>query len=60
AYARAFGASGEVVADTAEFAPAFERAMKAGRPALIEIRIDPEAISPNTTLQAIRKAAVAR
>ncbi|MEO8386161.1 MAG: thiamine pyrophosphate-binding protein [Betaproteobacteria bacterium] len=60
AYARAFGASGEVVCNTAEFAPAFERAMNVGRPALIEIRIDPEAISPNTTLQAIRKAAVAR
>ena len=57
AYARAFGASGEVVVNTAEFAPAFERAMKAGKPALIEIRIDPEAISPNTTLQAIRAAA---
>ena len=57
AYARAFGASGEVVLNTAEFAPAFERAMKAGKPALIEIRIDPEAISPNTTLQAIRAAA---
>ena len=57
AYARAFGASGEVVESTAEFAPALERAMKAGKPALIEIRIDPEAISPNTTLQAIRAAA---
>ncbi len=57
AYARAFGAHGEVVEATAEFAPAFERAMKAGKPALIEIRIDPEAISPNTTLQAIRAAA---
>ncbi len=57
AYARAFGASGEVVMNTAEFAPAFERALKAGKPALIEIRIDPEAISPNTTLQAIREAA---
>ncbi len=57
AYARAFGAHGEVVATTAEFAPAFERATKAGKPALIEIRIDPEAISPNTTLQAIREAA---
>ena len=57
AYARAFGASGEVVESTAEFAPALARAMKAGKPALIEIRIDPEAISPNTTLQAIRAAA---
>jgi acetolactate synthase-1/2/3 large subunit len=57
AYARSFGASGEVVENTSEFAPAFERAIKAGKPALIEIRIDPEAISPNTTLQAIRAAA---
>ena len=58
AYARAFGASGEVVVNTAEFAPAFARALNAGRPALIELRIDPEAISPNTTLQAIRDAAL--
>ena len=58
AYARAFGASGEVVERTAEFAPAFERAMGAGKPALIEVRIDAEAISPNTTLQAIRDAAM--
>jgi len=58
AYARAFGARGEVVENTAEFAPAFERAMKAGKPALIEVRIDAEAISPNTTLQAIRDAAM--
>ena len=57
AYARAFGAHGELVENTAEFAPAFGRAVKAGKPALIEIRIDPEAISPNTTLQAIRAAA---
>ena len=58
AYARAFCASGEVVETTAQFAPAFARAMQAGKPALIEIRIDPEAISPNTTLEAIRAAAL--
>lgn len=54
AYARAFGAHGETVEKTAEFAPAFERAMKAGRPALIELRLDPEAITPRTTLSRIR------
>ncbi len=59
AYARAFGAHGEVVENTAEFAPAFDRAIKVGKPALIEIRIDSEAISPNTTLQAIRDGAIA-
>ena len=54
AYARAFGAHGELVEDTAQFAPALERALGAGRPALIEIRLDPQAITPNTTLDAIR------
>src|SRR5947208_2742304 len=40
AYARAFGAHGETVTRTAEFAPAFERALSAGKPALIELAID--------------------
>jgi acetolactate synthase-1/2/3 large subunit len=57
AYAQSFGAHGEIVASTEEFAPALERAFNAGRPALIEIRLDPEAITPNATLSAIRKAA---
>lgn len=56
AYARSFGAHGEVVERTADFAPAFERALTAGRPALLELRVDPEAITPRTTLSAIRAA----
>lgn len=56
-YARSFGAHGECVTSTEEFAPAFERALDAGKPALIELQIDPEAITPNTTLSAIREAA---
>jgi acetolactate synthase-1/2/3 large subunit len=54
AYARAFGAHGETVAETAEFAPAFERCVAAGKPALIEVRIDPQAITTQTTLDALR------
>jgi acetolactate synthase-1/2/3 large subunit len=57
AFATAFGAHGELVETTEQFGPALERAMKAGKPALIEIRIDPEAITPNATLQSIRNAA---
>jgi acetolactate synthase-1/2/3 large subunit len=53
-YARAFGTYGEVVTETAGFAPAFERALAAGGPALLELRVDPDAISPRTTLSAIR------
>jgi acetolactate synthase-1/2/3 large subunit len=60
AYARAFGAHGEVVEKTAEFAGAFERALSAGRAALLELRVDPEAITPKTTLTAIREAALER
>ncbi|HEX9390304.1 MAG TPA: thiamine pyrophosphate-binding protein [Usitatibacteraceae bacterium] len=58
AYARSFGAHGETVEKTADFAPALARALAAGKPALIEVRIDPEAITPNTTLQAIRDTAM--
>jgi acetolactate synthase-1/2/3 large subunit len=57
AYARAFGAHGETVERTHEFAPALERALAAGRPALLHLRIDPEAINPRTTLSAIRAGA---
>jgi acetolactate synthase-1/2/3 large subunit len=58
AYARAFGGHGETVERTEDFAPAFERASKAGKPAIIELRIDPEAITPATTLSAIREKAL--
>lgn len=58
--ARAYGAHGETVERTGEFAPAFERATNAGRPALIELRIDPEAITPKQSLSEIRAEALAR
>ncbi len=54
AYARAFGISGETVETTARFEPALARALASNKPALIEIRIDPEAITPNATLTQIR------
>jgi acetolactate synthase-1/2/3 large subunit len=60
ALARAYGAHGELVEETAQFAAAFERALAAGRPALIELRIDPQAITTTTTLEAIRTQAQKR
>ncbi len=57
-YARAFGAHGETVEKTEDFAPAFEAAVKSGKPAVIEIRIDPEAISPTATLSGLREEAL--
>jgi acetolactate synthase I/II/III large subunit len=58
AYARAFGASGEVVETTEQFPPAFERALSAGRPALLELRLSEEVITPNATLSQIREQAL--
>ncbi len=60
ALARAYGAIGETVNRTEEFAPAFERARVAGKPSLIEIRIDPEALTPRQTLSQIRASAKAK
>jgi acetolactate synthase-1/2/3 large subunit len=58
ALARAYGAHGETVVKTEEFAPAFERCLKAGKPALIEVKLDPEAITPRASLSDIRAAAL--
>ena len=60
AYARAYGAHGALVERTEEFGPAFEAALRAGKPALIELRTDPEIITPRTTLSAIRAEALER
>ena len=58
AYARAFGGHGETVERTADFAPAFQRALASGKPAILELRIDPEAITPSATLSGLRAAAL--
>lgn len=60
ALARSLGAFGEVVARDEDFAPAFARASKCGRPAVLHVRWDPEAINPIETIQSIRKASAAR
>lgn len=60
ALARAFGGHGETVRATAEFAPAFERALASGRPAIVHCLLDPQAITPTATLDQIRAAASAK
>jgi acetolactate synthase-1/2/3 large subunit len=59
AYARAFGGHGETVERTADFGPAFERALASGKPAIIHTKVDPEAITPTMTLSQIREKALA-
>jgi acetolactate synthase-1/2/3 large subunit len=55
AYAQAFGAHAAPVERTEDFPDAFEQALAAGRPALLELRVDPEAITPRATLTQIRE-----
>ena len=60
AMGRAMGCHAETVTRTDEFAPAFERAVKSGKAALIELRTDPELITTRMTITALRDAARAR
>ena len=57
ALAQAYGVHAEAVSRNDTFAGAVERALACGRPALIEVQLDPEAITPGTTLAAIRDSA---
>jgi len=50
----AFGGHGEVVTHTEEFAAAFERANASGKPAVIELRMNPDQITTRTTISAMR------
>ena len=54
ALARAYGVHGECVTRTAEFAPAFERALAHDGPSLLHLRIDPQAITMNATIDQLR------
>jgi acetolactate synthase-1/2/3 large subunit len=60
AYARAFGGFGATVEPTADFADALKAARQSGKPAIIHLKIDPEAITPATTLSRIRAQALAK
>jgi acetolactate synthase I/II/III large subunit len=54
ALARSFGAFGENIERTEDFPAALERALEAGTTAVLALRLDPEAITPRTTLSALR------
>ncbi|MCQ8190270.1 thiamine pyrophosphate-dependent enzyme [Streptomyces rugosispiralis] len=56
AYARAFGAHGETVTTTEEFAPALERALAVGTAALIELRTEGR-LAPGETVATTGPAA---
>jgi acetolactate synthase-1/2/3 large subunit len=60
ALARAYGAYGATVERTDDFPALFEEALASGRPALLELLVDPEALTPRQTLSEIREAALRR
>lgn len=60
AFGRALGCHAETVTRTDEFAPALERAINSGKPAVIEMRTDPNLVTTRTTITALREAALAR
>ncbi len=54
ALARAYGAHAERVERTEDFEGAFERALASGKPAVLELPVDPERISPRVKLSDLR------
>lgn len=60
ALALAYGAHGARVETTGAFAPAFEKAVASGKPALLHLILDPEAITPRMSLSEITAAARAK
>ena len=57
AFAHAHGAGGAVVTRSEDFAGVLAEALAADRPFVIDVRLDPEAITPNETLAGVRAAA---
>jgi acetolactate synthase-1/2/3 large subunit len=55
ALAEAYGAFGERVERTADFDGAFARALASGKPAVLELPVDPERISPRVRLSELRE-----
>jgi acetolactate synthase-1/2/3 large subunit len=59
AYARAFGGFGISVERTEDFPAAFKAAQASGKPAIVRLAIDPEALTPGMTLSKIRAKSLA-
>jgi acetolactate synthase-1/2/3 large subunit len=57
ALAQAYGGFGERVERTEDFEAAFERALTSGKPAVLELPVDPERISPRVKLSELRARA---
>ena len=56
-FIESFGGHGEVVTRTEELVPAFQRAKAAGKPAIIEVRTNPEQVTNRATISQLRAQA---
>ena len=56
-YIESFGGHGEVVERTEELVPAFQRARASGKPAIIEVRTNPEQVTNRATIAQLRAQA---
>jgi len=54
ALARSYGAFGACLTDSSDFAAVFDEASQCGKPALIELQVDPDACTPGKALHEIR------
>jgi acetolactate synthase-1/2/3 large subunit len=57
ALAQAYGAHGALVERSEDIGDALDEALSCGRPAVVELRVDPQAITPRQTLDEIRAGA---
>ncbi len=53
-FIEAFGGHGEVVEKTEELVPAVQRALASGKPAIVEIRMNPEQVTNRATIADLR------
>jgi acetolactate synthase-1/2/3 large subunit len=60
AYARAFGADGFTIASDKDTLPALEATFASKKAAVIHVKLDQEAITPSTTISAIRAKAAGK
>jgi acetolactate synthase-1/2/3 large subunit len=56
-FIESFGGHGEVVERTEDLVPAFRRAEASGRPAVIEVRMNPEQVTNRATIAQLREQA---
>jgi acetolactate synthase-1/2/3 large subunit len=56
-FIESFGGHGEVVERTEELVPAFQRARASGKPAIIEVRTNPEQVTNRATIAQLRAMA---